>query len=278
MENAIYSATGCARCKITKNYLKENNIPFEEFDFKAEGKDAFNQFYRSNRNQIFRDQDGVEFPVYADGKRIKQGVSVILGYLIAGDGLSGLISRNQLHGEWIDGFNLSAGDPTRVDDLITVLRHLKKNNLKIQATCYGANPVVLEKLLSQGLVDRLLMEVKGPAGLYGQLMSTPLEAEDLAKSLELVTQFPEFEIFTTIAPVKRSDGPINFLTPEEVGLTAEAIKTACGNNKIPYLLRSFQPSVETDEELKSLESLAPAAMFKYRTQARRFLVMSEIEK
>jgi len=278
MENAFYSATGCARCKITKNYLKENQIPFAEFDFKAEGKEAFAQFYRSNRNQIFRDKDGVEFPVYDDGKQIKQGVSVILGYLIAGDKLSGFIGRNQLHGEWIDGFNISAGDPGRVDDLITVLQHLKKSSLKIQATCHGANPAVLEKLLNQGLVDRLLMEVKGPAALYGQLTGTPLEADALAKSIELAVQFPEFGIFTTIAPVKRNDGSINFLTAEEVGLTAELIKTACGNNKIPYLLKSFQPSAETAEDLKNLEPLAPAAMFKYRTQARRFLVMSEIEK
>jgi glutaredoxin len=278
MENAIYSATGCARCKITKNYLKENKIPFTEFDFKAEGKEAFAQFYRSNRSQIFRDKDGVEFPVYDDGKQIKQGVSVILGYLIAGDQLTGFIGRNQLHGEWIDGFNISAGDPERVDDLITVLQHLKKNNLKIQATCSGANPAVLETLLNQGLVDKLLMEVRGPAALYGQLTGTPLEADALAKSIELAMQFPEFEIFTTIAPLKRNDGTIDFLTAEEVGMTAEAIKTASGNNKIPYLLKSFQPSAETAEDLKSLEPLAPAAMFKYRTQARRFLVMSEIEK
>ncbi len=94
MENTIYSATGCVRCKITKNYLKENNITFEEFDFKAAGKEAFAQFYRANRSQVFRDNDGVEFPVFTDGKNIRQGTSVIIGYLIAGDGLSGYIGRS----------------------------------------------------------------------------------------------------------------------------------------------------------------------------------------
>ncbi len=150
--------------------------------------------------------------------------------------------------------------------------------MKIQATCHGANPAVLERLLNQGLVDRLLMEVKGPAELYGQLTGTLLDTDALAKSIELAVQFPEFEIFTTIAPLKRNDGTIDFLTPEEVGQTAEVIKTVCGNNKTPYLLKPFHPSAETAEDLKSLEPLASAAMFKYRTQARRFMVMCEIEK
>ncbi|NQU64558.1 MAG: hypothetical protein HQ517_09795 [SAR324 cluster bacterium] len=172
METTIYSATGCVRCKITKNYLNEQQIPFKEFDFKAEGKEEFAQFYRTNRKQIFRDQDGVEFPVYYNGSQIKQGVSVILGYLIAGDGLSGFIHRNQQHGEWIDGFDISAGDPR----------------------------------------------------------------------------------------------------------TAEIIKDASGSNKLPYVLKPFDHSTATDELFKNLEPLPTSALFKYRTQARRFQVLSEIEK
>ena len=126
MGNHIYTATGCARCKIAKKYLNENSIVFEEFDFKAEGKEAFAKFYRSNRNQIYRDADGVEFPIFTDGTQIRQGVSIILGYLIAGDGLAGYISRSTLHGEWIDGFNISTGDPDQASNLAMVLKYLKK--------------------------------------------------------------------------------------------------------------------------------------------------------
>ena len=85
MSNAIYTATGCARCKITKQFMQENGIDYEEYDFKGEGKEAFSRFYRANRSDIYRDKDGVEFPVFTDGKAIRQGVSVVIGYLLAGD-------------------------------------------------------------------------------------------------------------------------------------------------------------------------------------------------
>jgi glutaredoxin len=99
MTNQIYTATGCVRCKITKRFMKDNGISYEEYDFKAEGKEAFSQFYRDNRKDIFRDKDGVEFPVFTDGRVIRQGLSVVVGYLIAGEALSGFIGRNRLHGE-----------------------------------------------------------------------------------------------------------------------------------------------------------------------------------
>ena len=278
MENVIYSATGCARCKITKAYLKENNITFEEFDFKAAGKEAFAQFYRSNRSQVFRDKDGVEFPVFTDGKNIRQGVSVIIGYLIAGDGLSGYIGRSLLHGEWIDGFDISTGDPDQLENLVAVLKHLKKNGLKIQAICHGPNADILEKILAHGLVDRLIMEVKGSPELYGQLTGRELDADELSKSIELATKFPEFQFFTTIAPMKRVDGVIDFLTPEEIGSTARIIEMNSGSKKNLYILKPFDPSAVEDEQLKNLEPLPSTMMFKYRTQARRYQVMTEIEK
>ena len=113
MTHQIFSATGCARCNITKRFMKENGIDYEEYDFKADGKDTFAKFYRAHRGDIYRDKDGVEFPIYTDGRVIRQGVSVVIGHLIAGDGLDGFIGRSALHGDWIDGLNISGGDPSR---------------------------------------------------------------------------------------------------------------------------------------------------------------------
>ena len=102
MSNTIYTATGCVRCKITKSFMAGNGIEFEEFDFQGDGKDAFGKFYRANRKDIYRDQDGVEFPVFSDSSQIRQGVSVIIGYLVSGGKLDGFIKRSRLHGEWRD--------------------------------------------------------------------------------------------------------------------------------------------------------------------------------
>jgi glutaredoxin/pyruvate-formate lyase-activating enzyme len=278
MTTTIYSATGCARCNITKKYMKENSIGYEEFDIKAEGKDDFSKFYRENRKDIFRDKDGVEFPVFTDGKVIRQGVSVVLGYLIAADALQGFIGRSVLHGEWLDGIDISGGDPKHTEKLVQVLRYLKKSGLKIQAVNSGRNSQVLETVLQEGLADRLIMDVKGPAALYQNISGLPIEDDELKRSIRLATTAPEYSFYTTIVPVVRSEETVEYLSPEEVGATAQLIEEASGNKKNPYTLCSFDPKTSGDERLSSLEPLPSSALFKYRTAARRYQVMTDIAK
>ncbi len=278
MRNSLYSVSGCVRCKITKRFMVDHGIAFDEFDINAEGKEAFTRFYRANRNAIFRDKDGVEFPVFSDDSVIRQGVGVIIGYLIAGDGLDGFIGRSVLHGDWIDGFNISGGNPARGDKLIRVLSYIKQSRLKIQLTTNGKNAAVLEKVVARGLGDRLVMEVKGPAELYEALTGESINARELAQSIRVAAGFGEYQFYTTIAPVLRSDGHISFLSPEEIAQTARMIEAATGSKKNPYELRAFDFTDAPEEVAKSVEALPDSAFFKYRTAARRYQVMTEIKK
>ena len=278
MNNTIYTATGCARCKITKRYMQANGIAYNEFDIKAEGKDAFAKFYRENRRAIFRDQDGVEFPVFTDGNTIRQGVSVIIGYLVSGGKLDGFIQRSLMHGEWIDGFDISGGDPADDDELVAVLSFLQKNGLKIQLTCNGKNSSILEKLLEKKIGHRLIMEVKGPARLYAQIARAEIADDDLVQSIKLATRFDDYRFFTTITPVIRPDDTVSYMTPEEIGETAKLIEEATGSKKHPYALCAGNIEKRSDKCLNTLEPLPSTAMFKYRTAARRYMVTTELEK
>jgi hypothetical protein len=56
------------------------------------------------------------------------------------------------------------------------------------------------------------------------------------------------------------------------------LEAACGSKKHTYRLRKIDPVSEINERIKSVEPLPENAMFKYRTVARRYQVMSEIEK
>lgn len=281
MGYTIYSATGCARCKITKKYMQANGMDYAEFDIKADGKDAFAKFYRANRKDIFRDKDGVEFPVFTDGNVIRQGVSVVIGYLVAKDRLSGFIGRSLLHGEWLDGINVSGGNPEDAEALLEVMGYLKGAGLKLEITSQGRNSDVLEKILEKGLADRIIMEVKGTADLYNTFFDMKIDEVDLKKSLALASRFADYQFFTTIAPVVRSQGDaaeISYLTPEEIGETARFIETATGSKKHPYKLKAHDVKAEKDSCFTAVEPLPDSAFFKYRTAARRYMVMTEIDK
>ncbi|RJR45485.1 MAG: hypothetical protein C4576_11895 [Desulfobacteraceae bacterium] len=280
MEKIIYTATGCSRCKIAKKFMSERGIAYQEFDIKGEGKDAFGQFYRNNRSAIFRGKEGVEFPVFVDGGFIRQGVGVVVAYLHSGTALDGFIGRSDLSHGWMDGVHVSSGDPSLGDSLLLVLDFLKKNGLKLQLDTNGRNASILEKLLQAGIGDRVVMEVRGPLALHSAAIGGA-DPEEVKRTIALVTKFPEYRFITTVGPVvRREKEPIEIscLTPEEVGETARLIREATGSLKQPYLLRPFDPQTSSDERLKSAEKLPAEALFKYRAAARKFQVVTEIEK
>ena len=278
MGNTIFTATGCTRCNITRKYMAKQEIPFQELDIRAEGKEAFTKFYRANRKHIFRGEHGVEFPVFTDGEAIRQGLAVIIAYLQSGTGLDGFVGRGELTKEWVDGLHVSGGDFSYGDDFISLLRLLKNEGLKLELTCNGKNALILEKVFDQGLGDRVIMEVMGPADLYAILMGEEIETAEVIQSIRLVAKFPEYRFFTTLAPLEREDGSVDYMTPEEIGSTAQMIETATGTKKHPYTLCAFAPSSADDERLQAVAPLPGNEMFKYRTAARRYQVMTEIQK
>lgn len=281
MSNTIYSATGCVRCKIAKKFMDDQGIAYEDLNIKGDGMEAFRKFYGANRSSIHRGEEGLEFPIFTDGTVIRQGVGVVIAYLLAETKLDGFIRRSELFHGWIDGLHVSEGDPAQADEFISVLRFLKENGLKMQLDTNGKNALLLEKLSEQGLCDRIAMDVKGPAALYPTLLDDAIDSGEIEKSISLVTKFPEYELYTTIAPVIRQPGEnpeISYMTPEEIGDTAKMIEEATGSKKHPYELRSFDPGSCEDERLKSIEPLSSSEMFKYRTAARRYMVLTEIEK
>lgn len=97
------------------------------------------------------------------------------------------------------------------------------------------------------------------------------------KSIQLATQFDQYQFITAIAPVLRGK-EASYLTPEEVGEIAKMIEEASGSKKQPYKLRVCNPDDLENEQLIAMEPLESAAIFKYRTAARRYMVMTEIEK
>ena len=281
MSNTIYTATGCMRCKIAKKFMDERGIAYQDFDIKAEGKDAFGQFYRTNRSAVFRGKEGIEFPVFTDGTIIRQGVGVVIAFLHAGTKLDGFIGRSDLSHGWMDGIHVSEGDPALSDDLVKVLSYIQKNGIKLQLDTDGRNASVLERLLAEKLGDRLMMEVKGPLNLYGRMLGREIDPAELKKTIELVTKFPEYQFRTAVGPVVRKEGELpetSYLTPDEVAETARLIQEATGSMKQPYVLRIFEPENASDERLRSVEKLTVNDLFRHRSAARKYQVLTEIEK
>ncbi|MGI6227750.1 MAG: hypothetical protein ACOYJ1_16035, partial [Peptococcales bacterium] len=206
MEITIYTATGCARCKIVKAVMEERGISYIEKDMKAEGKEEFQAFYKANRSAIFRGPDGIEFPIIYDGENIRQSIGASIAFLYSGKKLDGFFTPGILHKEWVDGIHVSGGNPEYAEEFLTVLRYLKDHNMKLQMDTNGKNSAILQKILDENLADVMIMNVLGPQELYSQIAGEEIDIDDVKASLAIIANFPKFKVETVVTPVVRQDG------------------------------------------------------------------------
>ena len=279
MSITLYTATGCIRCRLIRQLLKERGLTYQEYDALAEGKEAFRSFYQTNRQKIYRGTEGVEFPLYCDGDVIRQGLPAVVAHLMAGTSLSGFFSPGRRHGQWIDGVDVSGGDPVNGKEFLEILTYLKNQGFKIQLDTNGVNADLLATVIEQNLADYIIVEVKGALDLYSLRLPQPVEPAEIEKTIRAVSKFSQYHFVTTIAPIVRQPGDppgISYLTPEEVAQAAKLVQTATGDNRQPYRLRFIDPKNSNDERLRTYEALTPGERFKYRTQARKHQFKTEI--
>lgn len=281
MSITLFTATGCVRCRMVRQFLKERGLTYRDHDALGEGKEAFRSFYQANRQKIYRGADGIEFPLYCDGDVIRQGLPGVIAHLVAGPSLNGFFTHGRKPGQWIDGIDVSGGDPAYGEEFLEVLIYLKKQDFKIQIDTNGLNADLLASVIDHKLADCVIMEVKGSLDLYGLILQQPVDSAEIEKSIILVSKLSEYRFITIIAPIVRQPGDppeVSYITPEEVAQAAKLIKTATGDNQQPYGLRLFDPKTSDDERLRTCEALNQSTLFKYRTQARKHQFKTEIMK
>jgi len=281
LNRILFTAAGCARCKIAKRFMQEKGLDFEEHDIGGEGKELFNRFYRENRSAIFRSKEGIEFPVLADGAATRQGVAAVIAHLLSGRQLDGFFEKVASPKGWVAGINVSKGDPAAAEALTEALGFIRKNGLKLELATDGRNATVLKSLLEKGIGDRAVMDLKGPPRFYGELFQNQVAPAEVQETMNLVTKFKEYRFETTVAPVRRraeAQTAVGWPFPEEIEETARWLKEATGSGKQPYFLRRFDPENCADERLRSAEKLPPESLFRYRTAARKHQVLTEIAK
>lgn len=273
MSVTLFTAPNCLRCKIVKGFLADKNIAYDTVDFK-EQKDEFNAFYRANRPQIYRNPEGVEFPLFFDGETVKQGSGEIIAYLLSGRDMEVCVTRSDLLHGWISGLYPSQCPASHDDHFVELVQYLAKGGLKVFVQTDGRKPELLQRLIEGGNVSKLTLNVLGPEAVYEEAFGGAVVKEDLAKSVELVKAFPKGEIRLLVSPVKRADGSVSWLTKEEAGLAAKFLAEATGQPGLPVLI-----SAVTSLMPQGLQGLEAFDLFlPYRSAVRNHLFKADIAK
>ncbi|MDR2055536.1 MAG: hypothetical protein LBQ10_06680, partial [Desulfovibrio sp.] len=234
----------------------------------------FNSFYRANRNAIYRNPEGVEFPLYFNGKVIKQGSGEIIAYLLSGHALEVCVTRSDmLHGR-ISGIYLSQCPEDQEENLHILVERLAAGGLQVWLQTDGRKPDLLENFLKIKGV-RVICNIVGSGETTAKIFGGTPDVNDLGKTIDLVRSSPEGLVRFLAAPLPNEDG---WAWPkgDDAAMAARMVAEACGQRTLPFAVTAVTPDMAWD--MHGLEPLPGQSLLMYRSAVRRFLFKAEIAK
>ena len=164
---------------------------------------------------------------------------------------------------WIEGICITGGEPCIHDDLPAFCDRLKGLGLGVKLDTNGSVPGMLERLLSEGLVDFLAMDVKAPLEPGPYRIASGNDRPDLldlvSRSIDIIRSSSiAHEFRTTVVPLMHG--------PAEVAKIAEALG---GEQKL--VLQNFSPKVTLDQRYSELRPFTGEDMDRMLVEARRFV-------
>ena len=110
----------------------------------------------------------------------------------------------------LDGVCITGGEPTLQPELESLLRRIKALGYPVKLDTNGYRPEVLEKLVNEGLVDYVAMDIKNGPEQYATTVGLPkMDLSRIEKSIRFLTQNGvDYEFRTTVVDQLHSEESI----------------------------------------------------------------------
>jgi pyruvate formate lyase activating enzyme len=107
----------------------------------------------------------------------------------------------------LEGVCICGGEPTIHQDLPQFCQKIKKLNYSVKLDTNGSNPEMLKKLIDEGLIDYVAMDIKSSKEKYEVYTGIKINLSQIENSINLLKQGGVgYEFRTTLAPgMERKD-------------------------------------------------------------------------
>lgn len=86
----------------------------------------------------------------------------------------------------IEGLVITGGEPTLQPDLSGFIKEVRSIGYKIKLDTNGSRPEVIEKLISDNVLDYIAMDIKAPLDKYSLLSGVEVLTENILQSIEVI--------------------------------------------------------------------------------------------
>lgn len=142
---------------------------------------------------------------------------------------------------FIDGVCIGGGEPTIHRALPAFIRRVKLLGLKVKLDTNGSRPGMLRRLMENGLLDYVAMDVKAPLNRYQEVVGAKVDVEAIKESIRILRRGRvDHEFRTTVVP--------ELISEEDV---KEIARTLTGSKR--YVLQQFKPGKTLNPKLRDVE-------------------------
>ncbi len=173
-----------------------------------------------------------------------------------------LFSFLEKHRKMLDGVCITGGEPTLQDDLEDFLRKVKALDLKVKLDTNGTNPEVLERLISEKLLDYIAMDVKSSKDGYMKIGLNDVQLKRILHSIKVVMDSGiPYEFRTTTVPGIVGKEDIKEITSAIKGAECYCIQQFVTGKKLMDE-RMMEKKPYTPEELTGMMDIAASEVRK----------------
>ncbi len=146
----------------------------------------------------------------------------------------------------LDGVVITGGEPTLHADLPDLIGRIRELGFAVKLDTNGTNPAMLARLLADGQLDYLAMDIKAPLAMYEAVAGAG--AAKIAESIELIMASGiDYEFRTTLVE--------GVLSADDIRSIGELIAGAR-----LYALQNFTPSKHLDESFLVRRAMAKSML------------------
>lgn len=160
----------------------------------------------------------------------------------------------------IDGLVISGGEPTIHPELIDVLHELKELHIPVKLDTNGSKPDVLQRIISEELVDYVAMDIKADEEHYEAVTGVTIDFKTIEQSIDLIKNSGiNYEFRTTILKELHSKtimkNILSLIDGAEKYVMQQYIENESQIKRIDYGLVTLSELFEMKEYLEGLNKV-----------------------
>ena len=159
---------------------------------------------------------------------------------------------------FLDGICVGGGEPTIHEELPVFLSKVKRLNFLVKIDTNGSIPKMLKRLINEGIVDYIAMDVKAPLKKYRENIRAEVDTDAMKESIRLIRASNiDYEFRTTVVP--------SLIDGEDLVEIAKMLESSKR-----FAIQQFRPERTLDESFRGVAPYPLEKLEEFRQRIRPF--------